>query len=1279
MSDLSHLRAHLDELSTRDRARFLKRIGGAERIKQAGRRQEVLKRIEADLDRAVEARSRRIHAAPSKVEYPAELPIVERLEDLAAAIAANQVVVVAGETGSGKSTQLPKLCLEMGRGVDGLIGHTQPRRIAARSIAERVATELGSTVGDLVGFKIRFTDQVGDRSLIKVMTDGVLLAEIHNDPDLLAYDTIIIDEAHERSLNIDFLLGYLHSLLRRRPDLKLIITSATIDTERFAEHFDAPVVEVSGRTHPVEIRYRPPIDNQDQPQAICDAVIELVGAGDGDILVFCSGEREIRDAADALGELELRHTEILPLYGRLSSTDQHRVFAPHTGRRIVLATNVAETSITVPGVRFVIDPGTARISRSGRTGVQRLPIEPVSQASANQRAGRCGRLGPGICVRLYSEADFEARPEFTEPEILRTNLASVLLKMAALDLGSIDAFPFLDPPDRRAVRQGILLLEELGATTGRRERIELTALGRRMAVFPIDPRLARVLIEADRNGCLREMLVLTAALSIQDPRERPLDQREAADAKHRRFADSTSDLLGMLALWNHVMTERRERSSNAFRRMCRDEFLNYRRVREWQDIRSQLRGYANDLGLTMNRKPATPDAIHRTMLTGFLSHIGHKDPKSFEYHGARGIRFAIAPGSTLFKQAPEWVMAVDLVETSRLWARGVARIDPAWIETAGAHMVVRTHSEPWWDADRGAAVARETVTMLGLRLSADRTVGYGRIDAAASRDLFIRHALVLGEWSSHHDFVRHNADVLEQAEATATRERRFDLLVGDEALAGFFDARVPPDVFDTRRFDRWWRDQRTETPTLLDLTLDDVFDPAADRANSDQFPEVWRHGDLELPIHYEFDPSSPSDGVTIDLTLDQVDRVDPSVFEWQVPGLRAELIDALVRSLPKALRKLFLPIGDTVQAVLGRLEPGTEGLFVALRRELTRIAGTPIGPDAFDLDRVPEHLRPLIRIIGDNGEVLASGPDLRRLRDGLDSPARRDESTHPLEQSGLTKWSFGELPQEVRVGVPGQQIRAFPALSDDGDSVSIRLTPTIADQRRTSRAGLRRLVLLQLPSPAKLLRHVLDDRARALIRIGPYDTPSRWVEDCLGAAVDEVIDRGGGPVWDGRAFDRLLTVVKDQLADTVASVAEHSLAVLEALWDLGLAVDEAPVAASDAIDDVAAQANQLIYPDFVTGVGAGRLADVARYLRAAEHRLHKLASRPERDRAAMEEIRALETEFDRTVEAIGTSPELTVIAWQLQELRVSLFAQHLGTREAVSAKRIRRALEQATR
>ncbi|MGI8645249.1 MAG: ATP-dependent RNA helicase HrpA, partial [Nocardioides sp.] len=952
---------------------------------------------------------------------------------MAAAIRDHQVVIVAGETGSGKTTQLPKICLELGRGArgegGGLIGHTQPRRIAARSVAERIAVELGTELGDLVGYQVRFTDRTSKDSRVKLMTDGILLAELQRDRQLRKYDTIIIAEAHERSLNIDFLLGYLKRLLPKRPDLKLIITSATIDPERFAEHFadrrgsPAPIIEVSGRTYPVEIRYRPLVELaeedeegeavvRDQTEAIVDAVRELSAEGAGDILVFLPGEREIRDTADALNELTTAHgrggVEVVPLYSRLSAAEQHRVFAPHGGRRVVLATNVAETSLTVPGIRYVVDTGVARISRySVRTKVQRLPIEPISQASAQQRSGRCGRVAAGIAIRLYSEEDFDGRPEFTDPEILRTNLASVMLQMASLNLGELGRFPFVEPPDKRNIAAGAQLLDELGAL---REGA-LTRTGRRLARLPIDPRLARMILEAERLGCVREVVVIAAALSLQDPRERPAEQRPQADQQHARFKAEGSDFLTWLNLWRYLREQQRELSSSAFRRMCKREYLNYVRVREWQDFESQLRRVCKEMKVqtevsaSSTDKGGLPDAdgIHQALLAGLLSHIGaleeREKPKQGErralreYLGARGTRFAIFPGSGLKGKNPQFLMAGELVETSRLWARQNAAIKPEWAEQIGAHLVKRSYSEPHWSKKRAAVLAHEKVTLYGVPLVADRLVQFGSIDRELAREMFIRHALVYGEWPAEmtrrHRFYDQNLKLLAEAEELEHRARRRGIVVDEHTLFDFYDARVGPAVVSGAHFDTWWKRERQVRPELL------TFDPAmlthdtAEAVRETDFPTEWR-GDsaaepgLSFEIRYHFEPGAADDGLTIDVPVATLNRVEADDFSWNVPGLREELVTSLLRSLPKQLRVNFVPAPDRAREFLAAVPPGEEPLLEALERHLRSSTGVVVPREAWDWDKVAEHLRPTFRVVDERGQEQARGKDL----EGLKAPLR---------------------------------------------------------------------------------------------------------------------------------------------------------------------------------------------------------------------------------------------------------------------------------------------------
>ncbi|MBU1227822.1 MAG: ATP-dependent RNA helicase HrpA, partial [Actinobacteria bacterium] len=955
------------------------------------------------------------------------------------------------------------------------------------------------------------------------------------------------------------------------------------------------------------------------------------------------------------------------------------VFGSHTGRRIVVATNVAETSLTVPGIRYVVDAGTARISRySRRTKVQRLPIEPISQASAEQRAGRCGRLGPGICIRLYDRDDLEHRPPFTDPEILRTNLASVILQMAAMDLGDVEAFPFLDPPDHRAIRDGVDLLHELGAIDPERHGTAgwITPLGRSLSRLPLDPRLGRMVLAADGNGCLSEMLVIAAALTIPDPRERPEGKEAQAAQSHARFRDEQSDFLSWLRLWEYIRGERRERTSGQFRKMCTGEYLNYRRLREWQDLHGQLRDIADDLGLHPNRKPADPDLIHRSLLTGLLSHLGRKDPDGYEYRGARGARFSIAPGSTLFKKAPEWVMAADLVETTRTWARGIAGVPPEWIEEIGAHLISRSYSDPWWEQDREAAVAAETATIYGIPLATERTVQIARIDPEAARDLFIRHALIAGEWETHHPFAAHNAAAIAEVMDMEVRERRADLLVDDDTLAAWFDRRIPPEVATVRAFDAWWKEAGRGDPHLLDLGPDDLIDRGAAAPDPEAFPEVWRHGDLAFTLDYEFDPASPTDGLTVDLPIADLPRTDPAVFEWNVPGRRAELIEAMIRSLPKAIRRRFVPIADTVAAVQAGMRPGEETLIQGLRRQLGRLGEIAIPPDAFDRTALPAHLRTRFRVVGESGEVMSEGEDLAALKDQLAADARRTIAAqrHPLERQGLTAWTIGDLPESVEVGEGAHRATAFPALVDDGDSVSVRLMPTAAEQEAAMRPGACRLLLLTLPSPERILRPLVDRNTRETIRSGPYQDAAEWIDDCLMAAAAAIVDRLGCPPADEAGFERLRSLARDELADLATAVGEQSLALLRSVEEVEWLLDPVADRFPDAVDDVVAQVNRLVYPGFLMGVGVGRVADVARYLQAVARRLEALPGNPGRDADHMARVHRLEAEYDRLAALLPASPESIAIAWMLEELRVSLFAQAIGTRGKVSEPRILRAL-----
>ncbi|MFG2168258.1 ATP-dependent RNA helicase HrpA [Micromonospora chersina] len=1313
------LHRRLSALMFRDQRRLQRRLDGVRKLRDPQRRESALAEIAADVARA-EARLAARRAAVPTVTYPAQLPVSERKDDIAAAIRDHQVVIVAGETGSGKTTQLPKICLELGRGVTGLIGHTQPRRLAARTVADRIAEELGTELGDVVGYKVRFTDQVGDNSLVKLMTDGILLAELQTDRMLRQYDTLIIDEAHERSLNIDFILGYLRQLLPRRPDLKLVITSATIETDRFAKHFadaegnPAPVVEVSGRTYPVEVRYRPLVEVteteeedeadeenvRDQIQAIGDAVEELAAEGPGDILVFLSGEREIRDTADALGKLvqkkrSLLGTEILPLYARLSTAEQHRVFAPHAGRRVVLATNVAETSLTVPGIKYVVDPGTARISRySSRLKVQRLPIEPVSQASANQRKGRCGRTSDGICIRLYDEQDFDNRPEFTDPEILRTNLASVILQMTSIGLGDIGAFPFIDPPDRRNVTDGVNLLHELGALdpaeTDPAKR--LTTLGRRLAQLPVDPRLARMVLEGERNGCATEVIVIAAALSIQDPRERPADKQAQADQAHARFADKESDFVAYLNLWRYLREQQRELSSSAFRRMCKAEYLNYLRVREWQDIVSQLRQVLRTSDKGEGRRGGGADLpeeidtpkVHQSLLPGLLSHLGLKDAQKHEYLGARGAKFAIFPGSALFRKPPRWVMAAELVETSRLWGRVAGRVEPEWVEPLAQHLVKRSYSEPHWEKKQAAVMAYEKVTLYGIPIVTSRKVNFGRVDPALSRELFIRHALVEGDWQTHHQFWRDNQRLLTEVEELENRARRRDILVDDETIFHFYDQRIPADVVSGRHFDTWWKKTRREQPELLTFTRELLINSGRGGVDESEYPDEWRADGVTLPLTYTFDPGTPTDGVTVDIPLPLLNQVPAESFDWQVPGLREELVVALIRSLPKPIRRNFVPVPDYARAALASITPGEEPLLDALTRQLRRMTGVTVPRDAWDLGKLPPHLRVTFRVLGEDDKPVAEGKDLPALQRELRQEVRQvvAAAAPDVARTGLTEWAVGTLPRTIEQVRAGYAVTAYPALVDEGTTVGVKVFDSPAEQEAAHWAGTRRLLRLTVPSPAKFLQGRLSNEAKLALSRNPHGGVPALIEDAAGAAIDKLMADAGGPAWDAEGFAALRDRVRADLVDTVVEVMGRVRQVLAAAYAveqrLGATRNLAVVA---ALADIRNQLGGLVHKGFVTEAGYARLPDLLRYLTAIERRLDRLPGNPQRDKQQQDRIAVVQKEYQDLLAALPPSKRQSTAArqirWMIEELRVNVFAQALGTPYPVSEQRIYRAMDEA--
>ena len=1365
---------------------------------------------------------------PEVITYPEELPVSERRDDIMNAIRDNQVVIIAGETGSGKTTQIPKMCLELGLGEKGLIGHTQPRRLAARSVAERIAEELGQKIGETVGYQVRFTSEVGEHSAIKLMTDGILLAEIQNDKLLRRYSTLIIDEAHERSLNIDFILGYLKRILPQRPDLKVIITSATIDPERFARHFspsyvpgkgivdenlsdeereiaeailpdDAPpIIEVSGRTYPVEIRYRPlegeedaylddeeVAEDRDPTDAILDAIKELSKEAPGDVLIFFSGEREIRDAKDAIEAMVLKsprlNYEVLPLYARLSLAEQHRVFSPGSRPRIVLATNVAETSLTVPGIKYVIDTGTARISRySARTKVQRLPIERISQASANQRSGRCGRVSDGIAIRLYSEEDFNSRPEFTDPEILRTNLAAVILQMIAIGVvrepGDISRFPFVQPPASRAINDGVNLLRELGALTERTLRkgrggnnsATLTAIGRAMAAFPVDPRLARMIIEGGRRGCAKEMMVLAAALTIQDPRERPADVRAEADAMHARFVDDTSDFSSFLLLWDYINEQQAALSSSQLRKMCHREFINYLRIREWQDLFAQLR----EMGRTANihasggrdiNASAHEVDIHKSLLTGLLSHVGVKEEREKdskgrnrgprEYLGARGTKFAIFPGSGLFKKSPDWVLSAELVETSRLWARTNASIDPQWIEEIGKHLISVQYSEPHWSLSSGAAVAYAKGTLFGLTIYADRPVQYARVDAAAAREIFIQSALVEGQWHTQHKFYLRNQRALAEVEELEARLRRRDLRVDDSVLFAFYDARIPAHVTDVRAFDKWWKQARLEDDNYLDFNPEKLINEEAADYDDSQFPRQWVQrtdsGELTLDLRYEYAPTAgiggartdaaKRDGVAVQVPILFLNQLSPEPFRWQIPGLRHELVTALIKSLPKAIRRNFVPAPDVARAACAALEedysPATDELLPSLALVLRRLRGVVVEPEAFNWDAVPEHLKMGFQVRNARNKILGEGKDLRALQQQLhkeirsalaDSLGASDEAMAKMvalaqggssnasgparpgsakgaknpakgtqseagasggvrEVTGLTEFPAdmfpdGAIPRKVQRIIATQAVNGYPALVDEGSSVGLRIFPTEAEQLHAQRRGIIRLLQLQVPSPVRYVSEHLSHKEKIVFTQNPHGSIDELIRDCTVAALDHLVPHT--PIFTHAEYSELYEHVRAELIETVFDVTKLVAEILSEATALKKAIKKATsLTTMHAVSDVKAQMENLVYPGFVAKTGYDQLVHIPRYLKAAQVRLTKLGPNLHRDNQLMLTVQDLEDSYDNAVKSLpaGTivPDALRRVNWMIEELRVSFFAQELGTAYTVSEKRIAKAQREA--
>ncbi|MCP3666585.1 MAG: ATP-dependent RNA helicase HrpA [Gammaproteobacteria bacterium] len=1275
-----------------DRQAIRNRLKGLRRRASEGKPYDqgldkILEQIEGSSRRAVSRRE----LLPSP-EFPPDLPISERRTEIAKLIDHHQVIILCGETGSGKSTQLPKICLSLGRGVFGRIGHTQPRRIAARSLASRISSELGVELGTSVGYKVRFHDRVGPQSHVKLMTDGMLLAEIQRDRYLNEYDTLIIDEAHERSLNIDFLLGYLRQLLPKRPDLKLIITSATIDPERFSSHFgDAPIINVSGRTYPVELRYRPPEEEGGSErddaiqQSILDAVDELSGKDRGDILVFLSGEREIRETAENLRKHKMALTEVLPLYARLGPGEQGRIFKPGGQRRIILATNVAETSLTVPGIRYVIDAGFARISRySHRSKVQRLPVERVAQASANQRKGRCGRVSEGICIRLYSEEDFESRPEFTEPEVQRTNLASVILQMKLLGFGDIDAFPFVDPPDSRLIKDGYRVLEEIGAVDGLRQ---VTRLGRQLSRLPVDPRIARMLFAAAHEGCLKEVQVIAAALSVQDPRDRPIDKRQEADQAHALFVEETSDFLGYLKLWDFLEEKRRHLTKRKFRVLCRGHFLSWTRVQEWHDIHHQIRGQMHEMGLKENEEDAGHDPIHMAILSGLLSHVGFKGSgKDREYLGARNSRFSIFPGSALFKGQPKWVMASELVETSKLYARTVAKIEPEWIESLAGHLIRRSYSEPHWQKRRGQVGGYERVTLFGITLVPRRRINYGPLKPEESREIFIRFALVEGDFDTRGPFWRHNKELIAHVEHLEHKSRRRDLMVDQESLYEFYDKRIPEGIYSTPQFESWLRKATSDEPKLLHMREDDLMNRDAGLSDYD-FPDQLDLGGLLLPLKYQFDPGNQRDGVTLKIPLMALNQVSEARCQWLVPGLLRERVVTLMRGLPKGVRKLIVPVPDYADACLKELEPTDKPLQLALSEKLEQLVGVHIPEDAWPEASLPNHLRMNYQVVNEKGKIVDSGRDLQQLK----QRHRGKQASQPvplqepgLEQRGLIDWPVGELAESIELNRGGIKLRGFPALVDEGESVALKVLDSRSNAEREHRAGVRRLIMLKLAKDMRYLKRNLNGLEKFRLQYAKVPKPPKDLrggklpgleQELVALILDHTFLKDAPEIRDETAFIERLEERKGELMTEAGQVMKRVQQIFDRYQKLRKALaGSTQINWMDSLADMNEQLDSLVYRGFLLQVPYEQLRHYPRYLQALEKRLEKLTHAASRDRQALRQMAPLYREWQKRESRYRqegrVDERIDALRWMFEELRVSLFAQELKTAYPVSLKRI---------
>ena len=1253
-----------------------------ERRGPAGRERALLGEL---LDRSRKRHAARLAALP-RPTFPEDLPIAQRRDDIAALIAKHPVVIVCGETGSGKTTQIPKICLALKRGAAGLIGCTQPRRIAARSLAKRLAAELPGTPKGFVGHKIRFQDETRPESVLKVMTDGILLAEIHSDRELRAYDTIIVDEAHERSLNIDFLLGYLKRLSKIRPELKIIVTSATIDTERFSQFFDgAPVIEVSGRTYPVEVRYRPEFfeveEEDDEPVDLNEALVKAVDevhrtSRTGDVLVFLPGEREIREAAEELRKHGPKGLEILPLFSRLSAEEQDRVFEPTGQRRVVLSTNVAETSLTVPGIHYVVDTGLARVKRySPRQKIDQLRIEPISQAAAKQRAGRCGRVASGIAIRLYAEQDFNERPEFTTPEILRTSLASVILRMAALDLGEIALFPFVEPPTPRQIQDGYQVLFELGAID---EKRQLTPIGRELARLPVDPRIGRMLIAARDFHCLSEMVILAAALSIQDPRDRPQDKRQESDRAHEEFRDDASDFVQLINLWKFFDEAFVHKKSNRkLFETCREHFLSYIRMREWRDLAGQLREIAGDLKIRDNTAPATYEQMHRALLTGLVTNVGLKALDGDHYNAPRGIPFAVWPGSGLKKNRPRWIMAGELQETTRIYARNVARVEPDWIESAAAHLVTKVHAEPHWDKQRGEVMAYETVSLYGLTIVARRKISYGRIDSFKAREVFIAGALVAGEFDTKLAFFAHNRALIREVEELEHRARRPDVLVDDTVVQAWYHARIPEEVRDARSFEAWYRDASKTDPKLLFLARDELMRHGAESVTENLFPREMKIGDATFPLAYRFEPGHVLDGVTMNVPLALLNQVEDAPVDWLVPGLIRDKVAWLMKALPKRIRTQLVPVPEHVTAFLQQERPGVRTLKEGVLAYAGRRVGERLDDAIWSKDDLPPHLAMNVRVMDDSKRELAMGRDLGALRKQLGEAASLTlaKAKPGMEREGITAWDFGDLPAEVSFRRGNQTLTGYPALVDEEASVAIRLFDSKDKSAEAHRAGVKRLLSFELREQLKNLERSIGNQNALSLRYVPLIAADKMKADLVAAIVDRAFFGEDEPPRTPKGFEEQKKRAKARLPAVADAVVRHAGSIADAYQEAVKTIAQSG-ALGRVTQDVRSQLDRLVGPGFLARTPWERLEHLPRYIRGYALRLQKYRANAERDNKHNGTVAGLWNWYEERAKADRDAErhdaKLEEFRWMVEELRISLFAQELRTPMPISAKRLQK-------